>query len=196
MKRAARRSGATADTDLTNEQVALVALLLLAGDLEQVDTEDVAIRADALSPDRFRWRKYREHVDLGLVRNGLQDARKRDLVRGGAIAGWTLTEEGIREAKALLSKVEGAAARPRLTSQQRAWMSREKSRLLAEEAFRTLHASGMAAVSDRAILRFFRIDEYVTGDARQEKVDRLVRAFEDDDELSGAVKQLAERISG
>ncbi len=178
---------------MTNERASLAALLSLGGDLNFIDTEDIAIRADELSPGRFRWRKHKEHIDLGLVRNGLQDAKKRQFARGGALRGWSLTDIGLKEARDALATCGSFASKQRRSAQELAWIARERPRLLTEGALITLRTEGLAAVTDRQLLSFFQLDEYVTGDIRQSRVDRLVRLFEDDPELSPLIKQLANR---
>jgi hypothetical protein len=181
-------------SDLSNEGVALAALLACGGDLSKIDTEDVALRADALSPGRFRWRKYKDHIDLGLVRNGLQDAKKTGNVRGGAHEGWALTDLGVVEAREMLSRLGGVTERVRLTPQQQAWRSRERTRLLTEEAFKAATGDQLDRLSVPALLRFFRIDEYVDAKGRADRVSRLVNAFDGDAELGPVVRALAEKL--
>jgi len=41
-----------------------------------VHTEDLAVRAFQLAPQRFCWRKYPERIDLDIARVSLTDARK------------------------------------------------------------------------------------------------------------------------
>lgn len=179
---------------LRNDQVVLVALLLLDGGNSPVDTEDVAIRVDQLAPGRFRWRKYREHIDLGLVRNGLQDARKKALAGGGALKGWMLTPEGLIEAGGLLTDVAGSEAQVRLSAEQRAWLARERSRLLGEPALQAAFSEGVAAIPCREILRLFKLDEYASAAQRAERIHRFSTAFASDPELGPLIGELAERL--
>jgi hypothetical protein len=185
---------AEAPAGFTNEEVALAALLALGGDLTKIDTEDVALRADQLSPGRFRWRKYKEHIDLGLVRNGLQDAKKNDHVKGGALEGWSLTNSGLPIARTLLGKVGNLEEHVRLTQQQKAWLSRERARLSSDGAFKAVRQGLTDTLSETLVLRFFRIDEYVNAEGRQERVERLVRAFGDDPVLGPVIETLAKKV--
>ena len=52
------------------------AVFLLGGDLNPVDTEDVAVKAHDLAPGRFAWQKYPGQINLELVRVHLSDAKK------------------------------------------------------------------------------------------------------------------------
>lgn len=191
----ARRSANAPLPLLRNDEVTLLALLMLGGEMEAVDTEDVAIRVDELAPGRFRWRKYKEHIDLGLVRNGLQDSRKKQLVTGGALDGWRLTSAGAQEAKTLADQDSATAHQSRLTPEQKQWRTRERERLIREPAFRAAQSEGAGTVTNADILRFFKFDEYLPADRRAERVHRLLVAFEGDAEISGVIEQFARRLS-
>jgi hypothetical protein len=90
--------------DLTNLDVVVVALSLLGGDRHQVDTEDIAVRAQEIAPGRFVWRKYPQQINLELVRVALSDGKKREygsLVLGSGNKGWMLTDAGRKRAAGL-----------------------------------------------------------------------------------------------
>jgi hypothetical protein len=180
---------------LRNDQFALLALLMLGGEMDAVDTEDVAIRVDTLAPGRFRWRKYKEHIDLGLVRNGLQDSRKKQLVTGGALAGWRLTAAGAQEAKQLAEQNSAMAHQSRLTPEQKKWRMRERERVIRDPAYRAARSVGSSAVPDADILRFFKFDEYLSADRRADRVHRLLVAFEGDAEVHDVIEQFARRLN-
>lgn len=179
---------------LRNDQVGIVALLVLGGDRTSIDTENVAIEADKLSPGRFRWRKFKEHIDLGLVRNGLQDARKKKLVSGGALRGWVLTPVGMKEASDLLPQLADSATRERVATDQRQWEARERARLLAEPMFQVALEQGVNALSEREVLRLFKLDEYTSHERRAERLRRFSVTFTDDTELGRAVGEMIRRV--
>jgi hypothetical protein len=179
---------------IRNDQITLVALLVLGADKSAVDTEDVAMKADELAPGRFRWRKFKEHIDLGLVRNGLQDARKKGLTAGGALRGWALTEIGTREARSLLPRVSDDPTRERLATEQRQWETRERTRLLAEPSFRLALETGADSLTKRDILRLFKLDEYASTERTAERTRRFSTAFADDQKMKRILKQLIRRL--
>lgn len=181
-------------TQTRNDQITLVALLVLAGDKGSIDTEDVAIKSDELAPGRFRWRKFKEHIDLGLVRNGLQDARKKGLAAGGALRGWTLTDAGIAEARSLLPQVSDPSTRERMAIEQRQWETRERTRLLAEPSFRLALESGVESLTKRDILRLFRLDEYASKERTAERTRRFSGAFVDDPRMKRTLTDLIRRL--
>lgn len=179
---------------IRNDQVALAALLVLGGDRGPVDTENIAVESDKLAPGRFRWRKFKEHIDLGLVRNGLQDARKKRLVDGGAHRGWVLTLEGVQEASTLLPLLADPSTRQRIATEQRQWEARERTRLHAEPAFHIALEQGVASVTRRDALRLFKLDEYASPERRAERLRRFALSFTDDPELGRVVGELIRRL--
>jgi hypothetical protein len=179
---------------LSNDQIVLLAVVRLGGKFKPIDPEDIAMAADKIAPGKFRWRKYPKQIDLELINNGLRDAKKRKWLVGSAPKGWSATEDGMKEAKKSQLEEGQPAFRPRLTSQERSWVARERGRLLREDAFTKVKRGDVELVSEREVLKFFRIDEYVIGQSRLERVDRLLRSFEKDEKLGEAIKVLAERV--
>src|SRR6266581_8340933 len=87
---------------LANHEIVTLAVYLLGGDTQRVDTEDIAIKANELAPGRFTWRKYPNQINIDTVRKRLWDARKDEkggLVIGNEKDGWQLTENGVKFAK-------------------------------------------------------------------------------------------------
>lgn len=179
---------------LSNDQIVLLAAVQLGGAFKPIDPEDIAMAADKIAPGKFRWKKYPKQIDLELINNGLRDAKKRKWLVGSAPKGWSVTEDGVQEAKESHFEEGQPAFRLRLTSQQRSWVARERGRLLREDAFAKVKRGNVELVSEREVFKFFRIDEYVIGQSRQERVDRLLRSFENDKKLGGIIKVLAEKV--
>ena len=178
---------------MTNEEVVIKAALMVGGHLSKVDTEDVALEADRIAPDRFRWVKHKQHINIELVHTALRDAKKHGLLEGAGSVGWRLTDSGLARAKSL--DIDGHVdPRPFVSAQERRWRSKERARLLREIAYRKFLESGIDAPTQRELNSFFRIDEYVTGMTRHARIDRIVRAFESDANLGEAVKQLSLRM--
>jgi len=181
-------------TEMTNEEVVLRAALKLGGHLSKVDTEDVAIEADLIAAGRFRWVKYKEHINIELVHAALRDAKRHGLLNGAGSVGWRLTDSGLAKAKTFDGDKGLVEDRPFLSAQERKWRSKERVRLLTEDAYRKFQNGGIGAPTARELDKFFRIDEYVTGPSRSARIERIVRAFERDANLGAVVKQLATRV--
>lgn len=83
---------------LANWEIVVLALHQAGGALTPVQTEDVAVRAWKLAPQRFSWRNYPEYPDLDTARVALTDAQKEKngrLVQGDKRGGWSLTPAGL-----------------------------------------------------------------------------------------------------
>src|SRR6266550_293762 len=83
--------------DIPNWELAAAACFLEGGATKLVHTEDLAVRAFQLAPQRFCWRKYPERIDLDIARVSLTDAAKDKngaLVQGSKDSGWSLTQAG------------------------------------------------------------------------------------------------------
>src|SRR5262245_22160571 len=95
---------------LTNRQIIVLATYMLGGERQPIDTEDLAVKAHELAPGRFSWRKYRDQINLELVRVYASDAKKQAhgaLLRGSGNDGWMLTQVGVAWAETRLDCLEG-----------------------------------------------------------------------------------------
>jgi len=182
---------------LTNVEVVTIALYQLGGIARSVDTEDIAVLAHKLAPARFSWRKYVEQINLQGVRFALEDAKKTQFgyVFGDSNEGWILTEPGVnyakRNAKRLLSENQ---VKERGSLADKKWRRRERERIISSDAFLKSRENGLEAVSMQEANSLFRIDEYVTGNARERKIARLVNVFRNDPEIGHVIVELAARL--
>ncbi len=74
-------------------------------------------------------------------------------------------------------------------------MRRERERMLGGEAYEKFAAGEGNSISVQEAQAFFRIDAYVTGQARSEKLLRTSNLFGEDPELGPLIKLLVTRIS-
>jgi hypothetical protein len=184
------------ENKISSPQVVTVAVYLLGGDRRFIDTEDVAYKANELAPGRFAWRKYQDQINLELVRVYLSDAKKPThglYLRGSGSDGWMLTEKGLAFAKqaALQFNQELRTRTRRLPSEDRQFKS-ERRRLLISDAYKKFKNGSVREITRRDAENFFRLDDYVVGKARENKVARLLMMFSADQELSEPVKRFAQ----
>lgn len=182
---------------LANHQIVVIAAYLAGADSARVDTEDIAVKANQIAPGRFSWRKYPEQINIDTVRKRLWDARKEEkggYLRGSEKEGWLLTEQGVIFARKNAGAVVGK--KNRLSLKERAWAKTERARLLDTDAFRKYRMRAISEVTLREAEGFFRIDNYITGDAREEKLLRILNAFADDVDLGPACKRFAALVRG
>lgn len=184
------------DKSISNHELVALAVFLLGGATRPIDTEDIAKKADELAPGRFSWRKYKDQINLELIRVFLSDAKKEKngaLVDGSGSLGWQLTQNGLTKSKQLRSHVKNVnLVRETVSPAEKKWRSTEKTRLLSSDAFQIFSKTGISSVPLHAIEAFFRLNDYILGAARERKVNRVHNAFSDDAVLGEAVKNFAE----
>jgi hypothetical protein len=135
MNKSSRKIG----NDLSNHEIVTLAVYLLGGDTQYVDTEDIAVKANEVAPGRFTWRKYSDQINIENVRAFLSDAKKEKngaFLRGAGKDGWLLTESGAAFAKVRVGGLENVdLSRERLSVKDRRWLQHERTRMLSSEAF-------------------------------------------------------------
>lgn len=199
-----------------NIEIVVLALYMAAGKTGWAHLEDIAVAADKIAPGRFRWEKHKNFISDRVISSWLSDARKPD--KGSLVVSrrhqakedgvkiprtqfndWRLTNAGVefvennKDKLATKGKeIEGKTSQEKLASQVE--YKREKTRLQSEEAY-LKWIGGMAEnISQYEAEKFFRINEYIVGKAREERIERLERIFADDFELLTLVKILAHKI--
>jgi hypothetical protein len=181
-----------------NHELVAIALLLLRGEAQPVDLEDIAVKVNQLAPERFGWRKYPAQISIKRVDDALRDAKKlkngRYVLKSGKDE-WLLTAEGLAFARQRLWQLEGAdVSRKPMGTKERNWLRRERERLLGSDAFGKFAAGKPESITAQEAEAFFRIDAYVTGQVRSEKLARAANVFGGDPELGPLIKLLTARI--
>jgi hypothetical protein len=180
---------------LSNVDIVTIAVYVCGGQSKAIDTEDVAVATAEIAPGRFSWRKYPDQINIEQVRRRLTDAAlasKGGFVVGSHKTGWQLTNAGLRFCERTAQSVTGDLARTPMNRAERNWAFREKARLLTSKAYLIYQSEGAAAVSRSEAEAFFKLDEYIHGDARERKISRLLNTFQDDPQLADALVSLAE----
>ena len=185
---------------VTAPELVTLALYVLGGGAQVVDTEDVAMQAQRIAPGRFAWRKYADQINLELVRVALSDASKRangPLVRGTGKSGWSLTTKGQQWAAENAPILLGQDLRKQRSQRsagsidERRWQ-RERARILTTEAWQLWSGTrSTGGISRKSADELFRIDRYVVGRGRELKVNRLREMFGEDEELAPFIEAAA-----
>lgn len=183
--------------NFSNLQIVTLAVYILGGKSKEVDTEDIAIKVNELSPGRFTWRKYKDQINIKNVGAFLSDAKK---IKNGAYLlgsekkGWLLTENGVTYAEQNIKELNNSSlARTALSQEERRWMHREKMRMSTHPVLGKIdHEQDMITTQEAE--SFFRVDDYVTGTAREKKVVRILNTFRDDPDIGRAVVILARKV--
>jgi len=168
-----------------------MAIYLLGGASKSIDTEDAAIKCHELAPELFSWQKYKDQINLELVRVSLSDAKKiknGGLLSGSGREGWRLSSRGLDWIRSHEDSGLSFAVKTNRPSKGRAGSidsvrrERERQRLYSTDAW--LEWDQLRTVSPKHAQQVFRIDEYTTGRMAAIKVARLRAMFGPDDEVS------------
>jgi hypothetical protein len=186
--------------EFSNPEIVTLAVFMAGGQSQYIDTEDIAMKADELAPGRFSWKKYPDQINIGNVRWALWDAKKREnggYVLGSEKKGWLLTEAGLEFAKARIDGLTPSElARDPLPAKERQRWDKERTRLLATEAYDKVRTGQISDVTLQEAEAFFRVNDYVVGQAREQKIVRTLNMFGEDPELGRAIRELAVRVRG
>lgn len=183
---------------LSNVEIVTIAVYLLGGDSKYVDTEDIAIKTNELAPGRFTWTKYPEQINIDNIRKRLSDAKnikKNGYILGSFKQGWILSEKGLKFSKSNINQLEvDDLSRQSLSRKEMAWKRREKERMLKCEAFVKFSKNQSDKITKQEIESFFRVNDYVTGNARERKLTLYSNMFYDDNEIGPITKILLKKI--
>jgi hypothetical protein len=181
-----------------NHELVTLAIFLLGGETKPADLEDIAIKVNELAPGRFAWRKYPAQINIKSVDDSLRDAKKPKngiYVLKSTKDEWLLTQKGLAFAQERIQVLQGVnVSRKPMAVKERNWLRRERERMLASDAFAKFSSGRESEISVQEAESFFRVDAYVTGGARDEKLLRTKNSFGDDLELGPLVKLLELKI--
>ena len=183
---------------LSNYEIVTLATYLLGGSSLVVDIEDIAVKASQIAPGRFAWRKYPNQINIDYVGSALREAKKPkngSLLLGSSKEGWLLTEQGLAFAEGRAQELSHTdLAREVLSPKERSWRRNERVHILSDVAFLKAQSLGIESVTSQEAESFFRVNDYVTGRARERKLTRILNTFGDDPELGQVVRQLAAKV--
>lgn len=185
---------------LPNDKIVVLAAYLAGASQHLADTEDIAMKASEIAPGRFSWRKYKEQINIEAVRKRLYDAAKASkggLISGGEREGWLLTAAGLafcREHEQILET--GLDFAPRLSAREKTWQHREGARMSSEIAFKKWESGALTEITKPEAERFFGVDDYIKGVARQKRINRARQIFRGEQTLEQAINDIAEVIGG
>ena len=186
---------------LKQQEVAVFAVYDLGGAGRSIDTEDIAVRCHAIAPHLFSWQKYKEQINLEIVRVNLSNAKKPQngrLLAGSGRAGWRLTSRGLdwvraREKAGVFTAPAGRAQSvSKAGSIDSVRRERERARVMASKAWSTWKTT--KAINVQAAEQIYRIDEYTTQQMTAIKVARLRALFGDEEELSEFLRMAGESL--
>jgi len=179
-------------------EIVTVSVFLLSGDSKHVSTEDVAIKANQLAPNRFNWKKYEDQIDLETIKKRLFESKSkknRGYLYGSHKKGWILSEKGYEFCQKNLPSFKGAdLTKSALNNEEERRKNAERDKMLKSVAFKKIKNNNSDLVTVQEAESFFRMDDYVLGNARSERIARIKNIYSDDPELGEIVSILAKKV--
>ncbi len=172
----------------SNVHLVTIALGNLGGHEKLVDSEDIAIHVNELAPGKFTWRKYPEHIDIQVVNQSLQDARRKRngaLVIGTGSKGWMLSKAGMEWFKHVNYK-DGGRKESSLSLRRDSLLGSQKleMRRLSNSRAYQLHSSGKSdEITRNDFFEFAKINEYFSLKARQRRYDFVTSTISQDEKM-------------
>lgn len=171
----------------------MFALLKAGGDVGFVTSEDVAVKAFELYPERFGLIKYPQYLDLDSVQVTLFDLRKEkydSLIEGSQRKGWRATENGVKWAAANGKRIE-ESIKGRLQGERRIssghLLTSEKiragrlNRILESEALKKWKRGDQPGIYD--FYEVMRVDNYTPERVYKEHLSGLLEAVQDNSDI-------------
>jgi hypothetical protein len=181
---------------LSGVEIVTLAVFVLGGDSHYVDTEDIAVKANELAPGKFTWLKYKDQINIHVIKTHLWDAkseRKGGLLLGSEKEGWMLSTSGVAIARTRLEALKHLKA-AKLSDREKRRIRTERERMVKTDAFAKLGAGAGNTVTLEEAETFFRLNAYIVGKARERKILSVINVFGDDPELGPLVRSLAEKV--
>ena len=161
-------------------EIVTMALYNLGGSTKNIHTEDIAIEADKSDPERFKWRKYKENIDLGLIFDCLKSAKNRKLgsyLKGNDEKGWSLTKEGLEFCLNTKNNFSNKLVRKKRVSKiEKKYLIREENRIKNSDAY-IKFLNGEANISETDIKNLFKIDDYSTKEDVEKRINNVLDNF-------------------
>lgn len=175
---------------LTKPDLAALVVYILGGDHKSVDTEDIAMKVNEVSPGVFVWKKYPEQINLKLIEAFLYDAKKTrcgELLIGTTRKGWRLSPKGIEwitnKGTKLIEKLgRNSSVNIEVAGTDPIRIEREKIRLFKTKAWQNWNDSKDLNLKD--IHQLFRVDEYTNDQMLDNKIVRIKSLFQQDNQVT------------
>jgi hypothetical protein len=170
-----------------NVQLVTIAVAQLGGATEEIDKEDVAIFVHKVAPKRFSWRRYPENIDISIVKDALNDAKKtryNALLVGNNISGWMLSPNGIRWLESVdidrdTIEADQTSRKGSITANQEF----EVLRLKQTRAFQLFIENRIAEITINDFYTFARVNEYFLKGTLKKRFSAIENAIVHDSQL-------------
>ena len=180
-------------TELSNDQIIVLSIYKIIGERGLADAEDIAIAADQLIKGKYRWKKYKKYIDLGLIKTLLGNARDRAKLVTGGKEGWGLSDKGLALANIMQNKISYAGQRiSRLSKYDKQKIEFELDRIIHNKAF--INFQKNLPIDKGDVRRIFKIDEYSTEEVIGKNIKDLLKLMKNNNEIYNFLKYAKEEL--
>ena len=176
---------------VNNSLLVTIAVAELGGENRFIHPEDIALRVDRLAPGKFRWKKYKDFVDIHLVKKALQDSKRKtgdegEMLLGDNTKGWMLTPAGLNWYKQIGADLFKVGRQKEVVNRKesvQAELEADRTRMRKTNAFKLFEEGKTKEINLQDFQRFVRINEYFLSKARSRRFALVENAVSDDAEL-------------
>jgi hypothetical protein len=168
---------------IKNIELVTIALYEVGGATKSKDTEDIAVKADEIDSERFKWKnkKYKKFIDKSLILESLKAAKNRaigSLLSGNDDKGWMLTSTGLKFSKNSKNLFSGLVIRKkRLTKIEKNYLLREEYRIINSDAYNKYINDQKKEITTNDLKKLFKIDDYTTLKDLEKRIVKLLDNF-------------------
>ncbi len=185
---------------IKNIELVTIALYEVGGANNFKDTEDVAVKADEIDNERFKWRnkKYKKYIDRGLIVESLNAARVRRIgsfLKGNDDKGWILTPIGLEFCKRVKNTFPKLTIRKkRISKIEKKYLLREENRIINTEAYIKFINGEGSNINEKDIKKLFKIDDYTSKLDVEKRIINLLDNFKDKDKIHQLINNYKQEV--
>jgi integrase len=185
---------------LSNQEIVTIALYNLGGGIGSFDIESIAKEADKIAPGRFRWRTDPNIISDSNTWDALSNARKKKYILQQAqeknTDSYLLTEEGIKFSKNNIKKIKSFDQGKIRIAVSKEIFDNTKARLQSSIAYKKVLENKINEISSREFNDFFRLNDYMKKNQKNEKIQKIKNLFISDKEFKKIIDLIAETQNG
>jgi integrase len=185
---------------LSNQEIVTIALYNLGGGIGSFDIESIAKEADKIAPGRFRWRTDPNMISDSNTWDALSNARKKKYILQQAqeknTDSYLLTEEGIKFSKNNIKKIKSFDQGKIRIAVSKEIFDNTKARLQSSIAYKKVLENKINEISSREFNDFFRLNDYMKKNQKNEKIQKIKNLFISDKEFKKIIDLIAETQNG
>ena len=187
-------------TKIKNIELVTLALYRAGGASKSVDTEDVAVTADKIDNQRFKWKKneYKKFIDRGLVFDSLKAAhlrKKGSFLKGNDDKGWILTSLGLEFCKnAKIKFNRSIVSKKRITKSEKNFLSSEEDRILHSSAFDKFYNNKVKDITEEDIEFLFKVDDYTSRSDVEKRIINMLDNFKNKESVYKLINKYKEEV--